>query len=96
MNMAFDSKSVAREHLSAAIHPYDGTLRPQILDQRTNPFLYKILKIYERRTKRGGLLNTSFNVHGEPIVCTPEDALSTLKRSGLKCLVINDFLIRKV
>lgn len=96
MNMAFDSKSVAREHLAAAIHPYDGTLRPQILDQRTNPFLYKILKVYERKTKRGGLLNTSFNLHGEPIVCAPEDALSTLKRSGLKYLVINDFLIRKV
>lgn len=95
MIMAFPSTPLAQKHLKAAMHPYDKTLRPQVIEKDWNPFYYQILKEFEKITSMGGCLNTSFNIHGEPIVCSPEDAISTFARSGLKYLVLGDFLISK-
>ena len=53
------------------------------------------LKYFEKKTGIGGILNTSFNIHGDPIVCSPEDAVKTLLKSGLKNLVIGDYYVRK-
>lgn len=95
MIITFDSTPLAQKHLRAALHPYDLTLRPQILEKTWNPSLYRILQLYAAKTKMGGLLNTSFNIHGEPIVCSPEDALDTFARSGLFYLIMNNYLIQK-
>lgn len=95
MILAFQSKDLAKKDLAAAMHPYDETVRPQILKEDHNPSYYRILKLFESETSKGGILNTSFNLHGEPIVCNPEDALHTFENSGLKNLVIGNFLIRK-
>lgn len=95
MIITFDSTKKAQEDLRAAIHPYDKTLRPQVIDQKTNPSYYQILKEFKKLTGKGGFLNTSFNIHGEPIVCAPEDALSTFERSGLKYLSLENYLISK-
>ncbi len=77
------------------MHPSDHTMRPQILDKATNPGYYEVLKQFEARTAIGGVLNTSFNLHGEPIVCSPNDALTTFSRSGLCHLALGNFLLSK-
>lgn len=95
--MAFAFPSLARAHhdLRAAIHPYDKTLRPQILEKDVNPLYYRLLKIFQEKTGRGGLLNTSFNIHGDPIVCSPQDALAAFEKSGLKYLALENYLVKK-
>jgi len=96
MILAFPSTPMGQKHLRAAMHPADKTLRPQMLDKDWNPAYHNILKKFEKSTGFGGILNTSFNLHGEPIVCTPSDAISTFMRSGLENLVVGDYLIRKI
>lgn len=95
MIITFDSTKEGQKDLKAAMHPYDKTLRPQVIDKETNEGYYKILIEFKKITRKKGLLNTSFNIHGEPIVCSPEDAISTFERSGLKYLAIEDYLIEK-
>jgi carbamoyltransferase len=95
MILAFPSTPMGQKHLRAAMHPADKTLRPQLLEKDWNPAYHTILKGFEKSTGFGGILNTSFNLHGEPIVCTPTDAISTFMRSGLQNLAIGDFLIKK-
>lgn len=95
MIMAFDTKEEYRTDLIAAIHPYDKTARPQVLSEDWNPSMWKLLKNFKKITGKGGILNTSFNIHGEPIVNSPEDALSTFVRSGLKYLILGPYLVTK-
>lgn len=95
MMLAFDSTPLARTELKAAMHSYDFTLRPQILTKDYNPDYYKLIKEFEKLTGIGGVLNTSFNLHGYPIVLSPEDSLDTFKNSGLEYLVIENYLISK-
>lgn len=95
MIMAFDSTELAKKDLRAAMHPYDFTVRPQVVRESWNPSYHKLIKEFEKRTGVGGVLNTSFNIHGEPIVCTPEDALSVFERSGLQHLALGEYLISK-
>ena len=57
-----------------AITHVDYSARVQTVDGKTNPLYYDIIKAFEKRTGYGIIINTSFNVRGEPIVCTPEDA----------------------
>jgi carbamoyltransferase len=77
------------------MHPSDHTIRPQILDEATNPGYYKILKCFEALTGIGGVLNTSLNLHGDPIVCSPDDALDTFGRSRLQFLALDHVLVSK-
>lgn len=95
MMISFDSTPLARQDLRAAMHPYDFTLRPQILKQSWNPSYYKIIKEFERLTGIGAVLNTSFNLHGYPIVLGPTEALYAFENSGLKYLALGDYLICK-
>ncbi len=95
MMMAFESTPLAQRDLKAAMHPYDKTIRPQLVNKFNNPKYYELLNYFMKRTGRYGFLNTSFNIHGEPIVCSPQDALHTLKESGLKYLAIGDFIVSK-
>lgn len=95
MTVAFDSTSLAHKDIPATLHPYDLTTRPQVVSKETNPEYYAILKAFEKITGVGALLNTSFNLHGEPIVESPLDALDTLERSGLRHVLMGNWLISK-
>jgi carbamoyltransferase len=95
MALSFHSTELARKHLAAALHPADFTLRPQIVEQRSNPGYHAILCEFEKATGVGGLLNTSFNLHGSPIVRTPRDAFDVFERTDLDALVLDGYVIVK-
>jgi carbamoyltransferase len=94
MMMTFDTKANFRE-LIAAVHNADLTCRAQILARDHNPAMYDILTAFERRTGGGVILNTSFNLHGFPIVRTAEEAIGVLRDSGLEYLQVGDYLVHK-
>ncbi len=83
----------AREDMVAAIHPADETTRPQVVEREHNPPYHALLERFHDLTGFGALLNTSFNIHGEPIVNGPSEALSTLGRSGLTHVLLGGYLI---
>jgi len=95
MCITFDATEEAKVDLVAAIHPRDGTARPQCVKKSWNPDYYEIIYSFKKLTGIGGVLNTSFNLHGEPNVCSPLDAIHTLENSGLKNLVLGSYLIQK-
>jgi carbamoyltransferase len=82
--------------IAAAIHPQDFTGRPQEVFEHTNPSYYKLIKYFEELTGEALILNTSLNLHGEPVVCSPEDALRVFDVSGLQHLAIENVLLSKV
>ena len=94
MILAFDSTG-RREEFRAACHPYDLTIRPQVVYQDWNLSYYDLLEAFESLTGRGILLNTSFNLHGYPIVSRPREALHVLDESGLRNLALGGYLVRK-
>lgn len=94
MILSFDTTARVHE-LAAAIHPYDRSARPQVVSQEWNPGYHHLISEFRRRTGRGVILNTSFNLHGYPIANTPEDALGVLKQSGLRHLLLGHFLVHK-
>jgi len=96
MITAFEATDLAKRHLRAAMHQGDHTLRPQVVTETANPAYYRLLKEFEKRTGVGGVLNTSLNLHGYPLVATPEQALFTLENSGLKHLALGSFLVTDV
>ena len=95
MTHAYDSTNLAKMDLPAAMHPADLTVRPQVVAEAVNQNYFRIISEFEKKTGVGALLNTSFNLHGEPIVANAKDAYSTFCRSGLDALLINDSLIMK-
>jgi carbamoyltransferase len=95
MNMSFDCRRDFIDKCPAAVHK-DGTARAQLVSRENNPGLHKILSIYEHYTGIPALLNTSFNVHEEPIVCSPEDALISFKKAKIDYLAINNFIVKGV
>lgn len=95
MMISFETTKRAQTDIPATLHPYDQTCRPQIIKREDNPRYYEIIKEFEKLTGIPALLNTSFNLHGEPIVCTPTDALETFIKSGLEYLVMEDYLLSK-
>ncbi|MDA0578330.1 MAG: hypothetical protein O3B24_09550, partial [Verrucomicrobia bacterium] len=78
-----------------AITHVDNSARVQTVSRETNPGFYDILKAFEARTGFGIIINTSFNVRGEPIVCTPEDAYRCFMRTEMDYLVLQSFLVSK-
>ena len=95
MMLAFPTNPKRRDEIVAAVHPQDGTARAHILDETWNPGYHRVIREFERRTGIGAMLNTSFNLHGEPLVCSPADAIDTFERSGLPHLALGRFLISK-
>jgi len=95
MTITFDTKELAEKDLIASLHPSDLTTRPQILKKEDNPAYYEIIKEFERLTGVGGILNTSFNLHGEPIVCSPADAMHVFENSDIDMLLLGTFLVSK-
>ncbi len=96
MVLAFDSCPAARESIPAAVHPYDGSCRPQVVERDWNPDYHRLLCLFAEKTGHGAVLNTSFNLHGFPIVCTPRDAFEVFDNSGLRCLALNQLLIEQM
>ncbi len=78
-----------------AITHVDGSARVQTVDPQTSPRFSRLLEAFNRRTGCPILVNTSFNVRGEPIVCTPEDAIRCMANSQIDSLVLEDFIIDK-
>jgi len=86
--------NVKRSELPAITH-VDYSARVQTVHRDTNPRYYDLLKSFDSRTGCGVLVNTSFNVRGEPIVCTPDDAYRCFMRTEMDYLVVDDFLLSK-
>lgn len=78
-----------------AVTHIDSSARIQTVSEKDNALYYRLLKSFYNITGCPVILNTSFNVMGEPIVCTPVDAVNTFKKSGLDYLVIGKFIVRK-
>ncbi len=79
--------------VSPAVVHVDGTARPQLLRRDADPFYYAILRQYLERTGIPSLINTSFNMHEEPIVCSPADAVRAYQLGHLDALVMGPFLV---
>lgn len=94
MALAFDISEAWRKRIPEVVH-VDGTGRPQTVSQEQNPLFYRLLKRFEERTGLPVLLNTSLNRRGEPMVCSPDDALDMFYGSGLEHLFLGAFYIRK-
>jgi carbamoyltransferase len=95
MMLAFPTNPKRRDEIVAAVHPQDGTARAHLVDETWNPGYHRVIREFERRTGVGAVLNTSFNLHGEPLVGSPADALDTFERSGLPHLALGRFLVSK-
>jgi carbamoyltransferase len=78
----------------AAVH-VDGTARPQLLRREVNPGMYAILEAYRARTGISCMINTSYNMHEEPIVRSPEDAIRAFRLSHIHALVLGPLLVRQ-
>jgi carbamoyltransferase len=91
MNMCFDCTDYMKRVAPGCVH-VDGTARPQIVRREDNADAFAVLSAYERRTGVPVLINTSFNMHEEPIVMTPLDAVRSIRAAGLRYLAIGPFL----
>jgi carbamoyltransferase len=85
----------AKAHLIPAVRHVDGTARVQTVGEHEQPLYHELLRAFARRTGVPVLVNTSFNSRGEPVVCTPRDALESFWSTPLDALVIGPFLIEK-
>lgn len=95
MTVCFDcTDRMKREH-PAVVH-VDGTARAQLVTQANNPAFHRILDEYKKRSGHGVVLNTSFNIHEEPIIRTPDEAITAFQRARLDYLAIGPFLVQSV
>ena len=78
-----------------AITHVDYSARVQTVSERTNPRYFNLIKAFQRRTDCPTIVNTSFNVRGEPIVCTPQDAYRCFMRTEMDVLVLQNQLLLK-
>ena len=92
MTMLYDTHEEWHNKIPAALHPIDKTARIQLVYEDKNKLLYDIIKAFYLRTSIPVLINTSFNVHEEPIVCWPENALEHLKNGIVDYLIIENKL----
>jgi carbamoyltransferase len=92
MTITFDCTPWMRENCPAAVH-VDGTARPQLVSSDTNPSFHRLLSEYKKLTGIPSVINTSFNMHEEPIVCSPDDAIRAFLQGNLDYLAIGDFLV---
>jgi carbamoyltransferase len=94
MILTFDVRPDKRGIIPAVTHA-DNTARVQTVSRRTNPRYWDLINAFGRLTGVPVLMNTSFNLKGEPIVCTPKDAIRTFYSSGLDVLVLGDQVVAK-
>jgi carbamoyltransferase len=94
MTFTFDAAPAWKSRIPEVVHE-DGTLRAQVVTPSSNPRYHELLKKFQHRTGIPVLLNTSLNRRGEPMVCSPDDALNMFFGSDLRILAVGDFLVRK-
>lgn len=94
MLMVYPFKKIGYKQVPAVVH-VDGSGRLQTLARKDNPFYYSLIEEYEKLTGVPIIINTSFNVRGEPIVCSPEDAVNCFLKTDIDYLVIDQFICRK-
>ena len=95
MTTCVNTKLKYIEKLKAGLHPYDNTCRPQIVFKEDNLEYYNLIKKFGNRSNIYALLNTSFNLHGYPLVNTAKDALKVFEMTDLDGLILDNFLIIK-
>jgi carbamoyltransferase len=91
MTITFDCTESMKTSCPGVVH-IDGTARPQIVHARDNPEYHRIIAEFKRLTGLSCIVNTSFSIHEEPIVCTPEDAIRAFKLGHLDVLAIGPFI----
>ena len=94
MTITFDCTKQMKEDCPAAVH-VDGTARPQLIRREVNPGYYDIVKEYQKLSGIPSLINTSFNMHEEPIVSSPFDAIRAFLQGNLDYLAIGSFLVEQ-
>ena len=94
MLIAFDVKSKMKKYISATVH-VDNTCRVQTVTEHSNYKFYNLLKKMYLKTNIPVLLNTSFNIKGQPIVNSPEDALMCFLKYKIDFLIIGDYILKK-
>lgn len=95
MIMTYDTVAEHNAEIRGGTHPYDHTCRPQVVYKDWNPDYWRLINEFKAITGRCAVLNTSFNLHGFPLVSAPEDAFFVLKRSGLTHMAIGNYLVVK-
>lgn len=95
MTIGFDSTPLAQKEIIASLHPADLTARPQMVRKDINPDYYDLIKEFEKITGIGAVLNTSLNLHGLPVVCSPEDAIEVMEKSEIDMIYFGDVLITR-
>lgn len=93
MAISLDARPEKYSEIQAGTHPYDRTVRPQFVSKEDTPAYYRLILEFQKISGIPALLNTSFNLHGEPIVNTIADAIRTFELSGLDHLLINDKIL---
>jgi len=91
MTVTYNASDLAKKNIPAAVH-VDGTARPQILRRHDNPEVHQILTEYYKLTGIPALINTSFNMHEEPIVCSAKDAVRAFRLGHIDSLICGPFL----
>ena len=94
MTLTFQVKANKVDDIAAAVH-VDGSARVQSVRRDQNECYYDLIKCFEAKTRVPALLNTSFNLKGEPIVNSPFDAVRTFYTSGLDALIIDQYIVAK-
>ena len=92
MTITFDCTDWMRQNCPAAVH-VDGTARPQLIRREINPGYHEVLTEYEKLSGIPTLINTSFNMHEEPIVCSPQDAIRAFLAGRIDGLAIGPFFV---
>jgi carbamoyltransferase len=93
MTITYHCRPVMRDKCGGVVH-VDNTARPQLVREQDNPSYYRIIREFEALTNLPTIINTSFNIHEEPIVRTPQDALRAFLDSSLDWLALGDFLVK--
>lgn len=92
MTMTYNCTELMKKQAPACVH-VDGTARPQVIKREDNPYYYDIINEYKKLSGIPTLINTSFNMHEEPIVSTPEDAIRAFLDSGIDYLVMGQYIL---
>jgi carbamoyltransferase len=93
MTITFDCTEWMKEHCPGVVH-VDGTARPQLVRKEDNSSYHQIIQEFYHLTGLPAIINTSFNMHEEPIVCTPSDAIRSFQLGHLDYLALGPFVIK--
>ena len=90
-----DGQPMGLAKYMSIVLPFKEKGRLQTIARKNNPLYYDLIKTYKKKSGAPIIINTSFNVRGEPIVCTPEEAVKCFLRTGIDVLVIDGFIVTK-